>query len=88
MRPQIYDSSSHEWLGAVAVEEPPAPLELPPVPAAPLLVPLGPAVQELTASIDAQFRRVQVTAAEPLPPPVGSLARNSDQFCHQLFCIL
>ena len=52
-------------------------VELPPPP-----VPAG------MLALDELLRRVQVSGLEPLPPPVGKLAKYSDANGHQLFCIL
>ena len=38
--------------------------------------------------LDELLRRVQLSCLEPLPPPVGKLAKSSHQYGHQLFCIV
>ena len=38
-------------------------------------------------SLDELLRRVQVSGVQPLPPPVGKLAKSSDANGHQIFCI-
>ena len=38
-------------------------------------------------SLDELLRRVQVSNVQPLPPPVGKLAKSSVANGHQLFCI-
>jgi hypothetical protein len=47
----------------------------------------APPVPPTMVSLDELLRRVQVSGLEPLPPPVGKLAKSSNQYGHQLFCI-
>ena len=48
----------------------------------------APPVPSTMVSLDELLRRVQVSGLEPLPPPVGKLAKSSNQYGHQLFCIV